>query len=653
LISGSVGAFQLMLTEVWMDEIFVQPCSASQVPNVFRNENKRLSGLLLRADIQTRMSDKPNKIFQFWQELKRRKVFRVIAMYAATAFIIMEAADIMFPRLGLPDWTVTILIIIILIGFPVTAVVSWIYDITPEGIFKTKPPETDNKDWQTVRPGRSIMSANNIVIVILFVAVCILLYPKLFKPAANEEIVSGSINTNTLIAVLPFSNSRPDPETDYLGFAMADQIIGELVYLNNITVRSSVSVRKYINQVVDPKKAGDDLKVDYILIGNYLKEANTIRLNIELVEVNSNALIWREPIEVDFSSTFELQDMVALKVVEGLDIQFMPKELDRIEQDIPVNPLAYEYYLRSISYPFTNEGDRMAIEMLNQSIELDTTYAPAYAQLADRMRRLVLYELHDQEELKVAENLFLKAISLSKDNMFALANLAALYAETSRAEKAVGVIQQLMEINPNNAEAHFSLGYIYRYAGMNSESVTEMEKAIAIDPENPGFRSIVISYQFAGELEKAFETSKRYEDSEFILGYQGAFLFRMGKEVESVEFIDRCLRMDPDGLQALWVTGLKAYIEGNTEVGLEAARQFEKVNIPDAEAWYHFAGNYALLGDRDGCIRALQRAVDGGFFNYPFMLSDSFLDSMREDKDFQKILLKAKEKHLDFRKRFF
>jgi tetratricopeptide (TPR) repeat protein len=266
---------------------------------------------------------------------------------------------------------------------------------------------------------------------------------------------------------------------------------------------------------------------------------------------------------------------------------------------------------------------------------------------------LALYELHDPEEIELAENLYLKALSLNKENIFALANLASIYTETAREEKAVELMKQIMEINSNHAEAHFSLGYLYRYTGMNKEAVEEMEKAVAIDPENPGFRSIVVSYQFAGELEKAFETSMRYEQGEFILGYQGAFLFRMGKRDEAVKYINRCLRMDPDGLQALWVTGLKAYIEGNVEVGLEAARQFEKVNIPDAEAWYHFAGNYALLGDKEGSIRSLKRAVDGGFFNYPFMLSDFFLDSVRKDEEFQKILLEAKEKHLAFRKKIF
>jgi len=574
-------------------------------------------------------------------------------MYAATAFIIMEAADIILPRLGLPDWTVTFLIIILLIGFPITAVISWIYDITPEGILKTDSAETEPEKIQALRPDRNLINANNIVIVILFLAVCLLVYPKIFKSQKADDIELVSSGSNKLIAVLPFTNSRPDPSTDYLGFALADQIIGELDYLNHITVRSSGSVRKYVNRVIDPISVGDSLKVDYILTGNYLNESNKVRLNIELVEVNSNTMIWREPIEVDFISAFELQDIVAQKVVDGLDIQFTPKEIGNFEKDIPNNPLAYEYYLRSISYPSTIDGDRMAIEMLNQAIELDSAYAPAYAQLADRTHRLALYELHDSEEIELAENLYLKALSLNKNYIFALANLAEMYTETAREEEAAELLKQIMYINSNHAEAHFSLGYLYRYTGMNRESVMEMEKAISIDPENPGFRSIVVSYQFAGDLDLAFEISKRYEQSEFILGYQGAVLFRMGKEVEAVEYINRCLRMDPDGLQALWVTGLKAYIEGNVEVGLEAARQFEKVNLHDGEAWYHFAGNYALLGDKEGAIRALKRAVDGGFFNYPFMLTDFFLDSVRDDDEFQKILQQAQRKHLAFRKKFF
>jgi len=166
-----------------------------------------------------------NKLSQFWQELKRRKVFRVVAMYAATAFLILEAGDIILPRIGLPDWSVTVLIIVLAVGFPVTAVISWIFDITPEGIIKTSEESRDGKFEQKQKSGKRIFSLNNIATLILFIAVCILLYPKLFQKDITGDTLDAVNHPISQIAVLPFSNTRSDPETDYLGFAIANHII--------------------------------------------------------------------------------------------------------------------------------------------------------------------------------------------------------------------------------------------------------------------------------------------------------------------------------------------------------------------------------------------------------------------------------------------
>jgi len=459
--------------------------------------------------------------------------------------------------------------------------------------------------------------------------------------------------SNNTIAVLPFSNTKPDPDTDYLGFAIADQIIGNMAYLKHISVRPSGSIRKYENRTVDPASVGDDLKVDYILTGNYLKEAGIIRLNVELIEAHSNDMIWREPIEVNFQNAFDLQDIVAEKVVKGMNTRFSEKERSRIRKDIPGNPLAYEYYLRSIAYPLTNEGDRLAIEMLHKSISLDSNYAPSYAQLAERIHRFSLYGLRDPEEFRNTESLYLKALSLDDELPLALANLARLYTETGRIEKAVGLVRQLLEINPNDAEAHFSLGYIYRYAGMNTEAVREMEKAVAIDPKNPTFRTIVLTYQCAGDYEKAIDISETYDQEAFILSARGQALLRQGKKEQAGEVFQRAAALDPEGLSGLFSISLGAYVEGDIEKGLAAGHKFERANIVDVEAWYGQAGIYGVLRDTDGCIRCLRKAIDGGFFNYPFMRIDPLLDSARDDPEFQKVLEAAKLKHDNFKNKFF
>jgi tetratricopeptide (TPR) repeat protein len=418
-------------------------------------------------------------------------------------------------------------------------------------------------------------------------------------------------------------------------------------------VRPSSAVRPYQNQEVDILTAGQDLNVDFIVMGHYLKEADDVRLNIELINVHSNEMIWREPIEVQYENVFELQDTVTRKVIAGLKTQFFPDEQVRIQTDVPQNPLAYEYYLRSISYPLSNEGEQLAIEMLKKSIELDPDYAPAFGELGVRTQRFAQYGLRDPEETQKAESYYLKALSLNEELLSALGNLALLYTDTGRTEEAVEITRRMIEINPNNAEAHFSLGYIYRYAGMNNEAVQEMEKAVNLDPMNPGFRSIINTLTFAGEYKKALVAAKNYKESAFILGFLGYTLLQQGSWEQAVEYIDRAIDMEPDGLVALWVTGIKAFIEGNIEEGLAGARKFEQMKIADAEAWFHFAENYGMLGDKDGCVRTLQRAVDGGFFNYPFMLSDSLFDSVRDDPEFQHILNLAKAKHEAFKKRLF
>lgn len=522
--------------------------------------------------------------------------------------------------------------------------------ITEKDIPKKKP--LTSKEI-TVTLGLKKLFMPALVIVGLAIIALVIWHPWSQRKEGEKLPIKPSLSGFQKLAVLPFANIKSDPQTDYLGFALADQIIGDLAYVKNVLARPSSAVRQYQNQEVDVLTAGQDLKVDFIVMGHYLIEADVVRLNIELVNVHSNEMIWREPIEVRYENVFELQDIVTKKVIEGLKTQFLQDERRRIQTDVPQNPLAYEYYLRSISYPFSNEGDQLAIEMLKKSIELDPNYAPVYDQLGDRIHRLAQWGLHDPEETKRAENYYLKALSLNGELLSALGNLAMLYVETARIEKAVEITRQMIEINPNNASAHFSLGYIYRYAGMLNESVLEMEKAVALDPKNPEFRSIVLTYQRIGEYEKALETSKIYKESAYTLGMQGHTLFQQGKQKQAVEYFDRVIAMEPDGLMALTATGMKAFIEGNIEAGLDAARKFEQYNIEDAEAWFFIAGLYGLLGDKEGCIRTLQRAVDGGYFNYPFMLTDSFLDSVRDDPEFQRILEMAKAKHEAFKKRFF
>lgn len=582
-------------------------------------------------------------------ELKKRHVFKAGLAYLIGAWVFIEVSALVLDAFSAPPYFLKTLLVIIAIGFPIWLVFSWIYDLTPEGIKKT-----DDADPKVSKSPKINQRLNRAIIAFLTVAITLLVINQV-RPSPQEKPPEAEIleTSMDLIAVLPFFNTRADPDTDYLGFAMADQIIGGLIYLNNIKVRPSASIRQYEQKVIDPTKIGEELQVDYVLIGNYLKEAGTIRLNVELINVSSNNIIWRKPIQVDFQSAFELQDIVAKEVIDGMNVQFTHKELNRIGKDIPKDPLAYEYYLRSISFEHTTEGDRLAVALLEKSIELDSTFAPAYNHLGDRLRKLAIYGLLGPEASIRSESAFLKALSLNSEHIGALGNLALTYAETDRIIEAVELTKQILEVRQNSAEAHFSLGYIYRYAGMNDQAILEMKKAITLDPKDQGFRSINLTYLFAGKYEDAIEAGRLFNQSSYIFMIEGLALSKLGKNMEAVECFDRVINLDPDSRQAIVTRGVKAYIEGNIQEALSHAAQYEQFDFTDAEAWYFISFLYGMLGDSEGCVRCLTRAVDGGFFNYPLMSTDSYLDPVREDPEFQKVLQTAKEKHLAFNERFF
>jgi TolB-like protein len=487
--------------------------------------------------------------------------------------------------------------------------------------------------------------------VVLLTLIGLWTYTTFFLTSDNS--VPVTIGLDKTIAVLPFSNTKPDPDTDFLGFALANQIIGDLNYNKNVIVRPASSVRKYDKQLFDRDIVAKDLKVNYVLIGTYLMQDDIIRLNIELLEANSENVPWREKIEVDYHNAFDLQDIVAKKVVDGLQAQFSQTELNSIGQNVSSNPLAYEYYLRSLSYPLTWKGSELAIQMLTKSIELDPDFAPVYTALGDRYHEFTTYGKFDTTMYRKVEKLHQKSISLNKELLPALLSLSMYYTETANIEEAVVLVRKVLALNSNNAEAHFTLSYIYRYAGMNEEAVLAGEKAIALDPGNSSFRSLSLSYYNLGKYEKALETLDLFEPSEWITGMRGTLYFAQGKKVEASKIFDQIIEKDPDTFWGLISATYKAILLGDTLKGLAILQKRELLNIADGEPLYYSATDYAMLGNKDGCNRLLRKAINAGYFNYPVMLIDPFLVSMQDDPEFQEILSLAKAKHEAFKEKYF
>jgi len=518
-----------------------------------------------------------------------------------------------------------------------------VYHVTGPGL----PAPERKKVRRLVRSRRPVTRVAGMAAV-LFAALVLAVWVFLPDQAAEQ-----SAKPVTVVAVLPFYNTRSAPEADYLGFSLADQIISRIAYMKGLVVRPSSAVRPYQGRRTDPVQAGQALDADYVLSGSFLKEGDALRVNVELVGINDKHIVWAEAIEVDFKSVFELQDLVTQKVIEGLQLKLTRTEIDRIRKDVPDDPLAYEYYLRGVSYPRNNEGNRLAVAMFTKSIELDSAFAPAYAQLGKRLHELATFGMNAEESVDRAERNLQKALSLNDELLSALGYLSMIYTERNHTGEAVELTRKMLEISPNDAVARFFLGYIYRYAGMLRESITEMEKAIALDSRNEDFRSVVLTYIAAGQYDKAVEAGKRYSPISVNRARLGHALFLQGKYAEARGQFEQILAREPDGLHALTAHCLTALMDRNPAPGLAAARRFEQAGIVDAEAWFYFGAFFCALGDTESGFRALERAVNGGYFNYPEFTTYPLLNACRDDDAFQAIVEKARTKHEAFRERFF
>ena len=472
------------------------------------------------------------------------------------------------------------------------------------------------------------------------------------QPPANNPAPS-QVSLQRL-AVLPFINIRRDPQTDFLGFALADQIIGSLSYLQNILVRPSNSIRRYQDHTLDRQTVGSDLQVDIILTGNYLKEANTIRLNIELVDVDANEILWREPIEVEYENAFALQDIVSEKVIERLKLQFSQDERKRMQSDVSQNPLAYEYYLRSLSYPEEAEGNRLAVSMLHQSIELDSTFAPAWGALGRQAQLMGYWDLGGAEVSNQAKDFYLKALKINPELFSALTHLTMLYTEFGETDRAMKTAQLILKINPNSAEGMFAYGYVLRYAGMIDESITAMSATLEIDPTNPTFKSAFWTFYFGERYDEAITVSSLAPYS-LRMSWEGEIDIRRGQVELARAKLSKAIAADPEGISGLWATGLLSALDGDYQRGINAARRWEEAssNLSDVEGLFLLAGVYCLNGEIDKGISTLDTAVQRGYFAYPPMLTSRFLDPARGNPGLDAVLKKARLKHEAFKKKFF
>jgi len=457
------------------------------------------------------------------------------------------------------------------------------------------------------------------------------------------------------LAVLPFRNLKEDPETDFLGFSLADEIITKLSYVTALNIRPSSSVDKYRNQIIDAKKVASDLHVDTLLTGSFIKDGDELRITTQLIDVKPDKILWRDSIDLKYDKLLSVQDGVAQQIIKELELTLSPAEAANLKPERPINALAYEYYLRGIDLYSLNQF-AAAIGMLEKSTEAEPNYAPAWAHLGRAYTTNASLQFGGREDYGKAQAAYEKAIALNPALVEPRIYLSNLFTDTGRVEQAVPLMRSVLRDSPNNAEAHWELGYAYRFGGMLAESVAECEQARQNNPQVKINSSALTSYLYVGEYEK-FLQSLPANDSAYILFYRGFGEYHMNHREEAAQFFDRAFEKDPSLLPAIVGKALSYGIKHDNSRGLkllqEAESKIEERGVADAEGLYKVAQAYAGLGDKASALHMLRHSIGGGFFCYPYFLHDPLLQSLRSDAEFRKILDQARERHEDFKAKFF
>jgi TolB-like protein len=311
-------------------------------------------------------------------------------------------------------------------------------------------------------------------------------------------------------------NTISDNNLEYLRFALADEIALTLTYSRRLNVRPTASTRKCVNVDVDPQQAGQELHVADVVTGHFMREGDRIIVVLEAIDVSSNSVAWQSPpITATKQDLISLQDALSKQVKAGL-LPALRVGNEFLETSThPKSQVAYDLYLRSISVPHDEKPNKEAIIMLERAIGIDSTYAPAWQALGVRYYYESSYSRGGEEAFQRSNSAYERALALDLNLIFAAGNLITNRVERGELLQAYEQGHALVKQRPQSAQAHFTLAYVLRYAGMLNEAASECNEAIKLDPGNFVFRSLRSSFS----LQRGYRTRTRERASSRYLDY--------------------------------------------------------------------------------------------------------------------------------------
>jgi TolB-like protein/Flp pilus assembly protein TadD len=542
----------------------------------------------------------------FFEELQRRKVYRVAAAYIIVAGFIIQIGSAVFPAWELPNWTFRLLVVLLLIGFPIALILAWAFDVTPQGIRATKATAVETH----LRRNMIILTATG---VIASIAAGFFLLPR---------TSAGKIDKS--IAVLPFENLSDEKENAYFANGIQDDILTNLAKIGDLKVISRTSVMPYRGSGLrSARDIGKALGVATLLEGSVRRIGNRVRVNVQLINANNDEHIWAEDYDRDLTDVFAIQTDLARRIASALQAKLSPNEKARLDRRPTQNPDAYLLFVQAHDYASQREmfhdTSLKAEPLFEQAIKLDPNFALAFAGLS--MVESWLYHTSDpvparREKARLNAD---EALRLQPDLPEAHLALGFSYYYGDRDYgRALAEFEIARRGLPNESQAYFATGSIQRRQGKWAKSNANLEKAATLDPKNTNIlTNLCYSYMAQRDYEAANKTVDRLiatsPQSFQARGFKGFVALQWKGDLSVAEKVFSSMPPETDpGLTTLarfWILRLKR----NFPEALQVLQQFHGEilhNTATAPAPKAFLEGelYRIQGDEARARTALEHA---------------------------------------------
>ena len=441
------------------------------------------------------------------------------------------------------------------------------------------------------------------------------------------------------VAVLPLQNIGSDKDVDFLRLALADEIATSLSYARSLSIRPFATTSKYDSPTLDLQEAGKAMHVTDVVTGHYMKEGDQIQITLEAVDIGDNRTVWRDTMTVAAPDLIAMRSQITAKVRQGL-VPALGAGNDAGETGThPKNEEAYDLYLRSIALPHDPLPNKDAIAMLERAVGIDPTYGPAWEALGYRYYYDATYSNGGEAVYQRGQSALERAVALDPNLVSAAAQLITTQVEGGELVKAYQEGKALVERHPENASAHFALGYVFRYGGMLDESAHECETSISLDPGNYRYRSCAETFDEQGNFARAMDFIQLDAGSSWAEATMVAHFLRTGNPAQAREQAKKIIDRPIEKMVNACLNHAPAADVDND------ARELAPIisGFHDPEARYLNAGYFAFCGQKEPAVRLIKGAMAGHYCAYTDLQTNAMLASLRGAPEFAELLSAAKQ----------